>query len=211
VADQAAVDDADVVPVERQRTALESCIVFLLTSKFDNHQNDMMHRLKIQLPTIFKTVQLDPAYVAALGLFTTHEIVPTPFPQQQALFEQHSSLQRTEHMSSEIADHFREQLKVRVIQHNLRVVARYYTRIHTVRLATLLGLTLEALEGHLAELSSGGDLYLKIDRPMGIVTFQAHRLPEQVLTEWSSDVTKMLQLMESTCHLINRENMVHKV
>lgn len=51
----------------------------------------------------------------------------------------------------------------------------------------------------------------QIDRPAGIVSFDKPRAPEAVLTDWASDMGKLLGIMESTCHLINRENMVHKV
>ena len=89
-------------------------------------------------------------------------------------------------------------------------------------------------------------MYVKIDRPAGIISFKHPRAPEVVLSDWSSDVrydilsyhyalylqpslthhststnisflflsfygSKMMTLMESTCHLINRECMVHKV
>lgn len=194
----------------RKQHALESAVFFLLASKFDNHQSDMMHRVKGQLTTLFKTMPLDGLYAEALRLFTTHEIIATPFP-GQATMEAHRCLHRTDHLSDEAADFFRQQLRDRVVQHNLRVVARYYKRIRSGRLAELLGLSFEALEAHLAEIASGGDLYLKIDRPAGIVSFHERPLPEQVLTEWSSDVGKMLHLMEATCHIINRENMVYKV
>lgn len=204
-------DPAEVgADLARRQHALESCILFLLASKFDNHQSDMMHRVQSQLSTTFKTVPVDPLYAAALALFTTHEIILSPFPGQAAL-EAHSSLQRTEHQSEEIAQFFRLQLQDRVVQHNLRVVARYYQRIRSARLASLLGLSYDVLEKHLSEIASGGDLYLKIDRPAGIVSFHEPQSPEQVLTEWSSDVAKMLHLMEATCHIINRENMVYKV
>ena len=153
---------------------------------------------------------LDALYGTALSLFTTHEIIRSPFEGQAAL-EAHGSLQRTDHQSEETAQFFRQQLRDRVVQHNLRVVARYYQRIRSARLAALLGLSYDTLETHLAEIASGGDLYLKIDRPAGIVSFHEPLNPEQVLTEWSSDVAKMLHLMEATCHIINRENMVYKV
>lgn len=194
----------------RKKFALESCVFFLLASKFDNHQSDMMHRVKAQLSTLFKVLPLNDLYAEALRLFTTYEIIATPFP-GQAVLEAHGSLSRSEHLSDESAEFFRQQLRDRVVQHNLRVIARYYKRIHSARLAELLGLTFEALEVHLSEIAAGGDLYLKIDRPAGIVSFHERPLPEQVLTEWSSDVGKMLQLMEATCHIINRENMVYKV
>ncbi len=211
VAEESAVDPAEAAAfAARKQSALESCVLFLLASKFDNHQSDMMHRVKGQLSALFKALPLDGLYAEALRLFTTHEIIPTPFPGQSAL-EAHSSLARSEHQSDETAEFFRQQLRDRVVQHNLRVVARYYKRIRSARLAELLGLSFEALETHLSEIASGGDLYLKIDRPAGIVSFHERPLPEQVLTEWSSDVGKMLQLMEATCHIINRENMVYKV
>ena len=194
----------------RQQQALESCIIFLLTSKFDNHQSDMMHRLKAQLSTTFKSLVMDPLYKNVLVLFTTHEIVPTNFPGQAAL-EAHTCLSRSEHMTDDTANFFRKQMRDRVVQHNLRVVARYYTRIRSQRLATLLDLPYDVLETHLSEVASGGDLYLKIDRPAGIVSFHARPQPEQVLSDWASDVGKMLHLMEATCHIINRENMVYKV
>ena len=200
----------ETITTAAQQQALESCIIYLLMSKFDNHQSDMMHRVKGQLSVQFKGLPLDQLFAGALLLFTTHEIIPTPFPGQSVL-EAHSSLNTNEHLSAETAQYFRQQLRDRVVQHNLRVVARYYKRIHSVRLAALLDLSFEALEVHLSEISSGGDLHLKIDRPAGIVSFQERQSPEQVLTEWSSDVSKMMQLMESTCHLINRENMVYKV
>ena len=59
-------------------------------------------------------------------------------------------------------------------------------------------------------MSAHGELYIKIDRPNGIVTFQAKRSPEEVLSDWSSDLDKMMHLMEDTFHLINREIVVHK-
>ena len=64
---------------EAQKTALESAIIFLLMSKFDNEQSDMMHRIKLQLTTTYKDTSLDPLYNAALVFFTTAEIIPSPF------------------------------------------------------------------------------------------------------------------------------------
>ena len=98
-----------------------------------------------------------------------------------------------------------------MIQHNIRVIARYYKRIRMTRVSTLLNLSMLDAEKHLSDMSAAGDLHLKIDRPIGIVDFVEKQRPEEVLTEWSNDMAKMMQLMESTCHLIHRENMVYKV
>ena len=75
----------------------------------------------------------------------------------------------------------------------------------------MLGLDLDQLEQFLGEMSSSGDIYVKIDRPAGIVSFLQPRSPDTVLGDWAADISSLLGLMEATCHLINRENMVHKV
>lgn len=189
-------------PVALQ-ASLESSIIFLLVSKYDNHQMDMLHRIR-QL----KDLETLPVYASALTHFATKEVIPTPFPGQD-IIESHASLGRIG--GSEVAVKFVEALRKRVVQHNLRVIAGYYRRIRTGRLADLLGLHPVDLENHLGELASSGDAYVKIDRPAGIVSFAQPRPPAAVLSDWSSDISQLLSLMESTCHLINRENMVHKV
>jgi 26S proteasome regulatory subunit N5 len=60
-------------------------------------------------------------------------------------------------------------------------------------------------------MASSGDLYIRIDRPAGVVSFAQPRAVEDVLCDWASDIGSLTSLMESTCHLIRRENMVHKI
>lgn len=102
-------------------------------------------------------------------------------------------------------------LHTRVTQHNIRVLQTYYSCLHSSRMAGMLGLTEDSLENFLAEMSSSGDLFVQIDRPKGVVSFVQPCSPEEVLSDWSSSVGGVLSLLESTCHLINRENMVHKI
>ena len=246
--------------------AFESCITFLLLSPHDNHQMDMCHRLRLLLTKESETASvftfaLSQVFLLALTLFTTNEIIPYPFVGQDEL-ERHPCLARhavsldapapAQAASSTAAAvaampvgpaHWARLLRTRVVQHNLRTAATYYQRIHTARLAELVGLTREELEEHLSEIAEtspefialskgtkgrkgenkgGTDLsagvgstgvvgmYVKVDRPAGIITFKRPRAPEAVLSDWSSDVSQMMRLMESTCHLINREVMVHK-
>jgi 26S proteasome regulatory subunit N5 len=183
-------------------------------SKYDNQQNDMMFRIKNLLTTEWKDMKINPVHVDALNLFTTDEIIETPFA-NQAVFEQQQNLTRFDENPSNEAlssqKNFIHLLHVRVIEHNIRIVSKYYQRIRLSRLQTLLSLSLEDLETRLSDLSFSGDIYLKIDRPNGIVSFEKKRSCEEVLSEWSNDISKMMQLMETTCHLVNRENMVHKV
>ena len=41
------------------------------------------------------------------------------------------------------------------------------------------------------------------------VRFAKPKPPDEVLEDWASDVSKMLSLVEMTCHLINKETMLH--
>lgn len=83
----------------------------------------------------------------------------------------------------------------------------YYKRIHGARLAQLLGLSADRLEQEIASMVSDGSVYAKIDRPKDIVRFSATKTPEAVLSDWAADIGKLLDLVEKTTHLIQKENM----
>lgn len=106
-----------------------------------------------------------------------------------------------------LTQHWKETFHRRIVQHNIRVVSKYYQRIHGTRLAQLLQLDGSQLESELASMVSNGDVYAKIDRPQDIVRFCAPKSPEATLSEWSSDLDKLLHLVETTTHLIHKENM----
>ena len=55
---------------------------------------------------------------------------------------------------------------------------------------------------------SSKQLFAKIDRPTGIITFQATLDPSALVNAWSDDIVNLLNLVEKTCHAINKENMV---
>jgi len=190
---------------EAMREALSSCVLFLLVSPYDNHQSDMMHRLK-KLKELDMYSGLSP-YRDLLAFFTEKEIVPMNFQHKELLLA-HPSLSKH---GVDVQNHFTNTLEKRTIQHNLRVVAGYYSNIRLTRLSNLLGLTTAQIEEQLAEMSLGGDIYVKIDRPSGLVCFSKQRPAEAVLSDWAADLGKLLSLMENTYHLINRENMVHRV
>jgi len=91
-----------------------------------------------------------------------------------------------------------EDLHTRVIEHNIRVVAEYYTRITLSRLTSLLDLTPQATEETLSRLVVSGTIWARIDRPSSVVNFKAKRSAEEVMNDWSSDMQKLLGLVEKT-------------
>lgn len=81
---------------------------------------------------------------------------------------------------------------------NVRVVSQYYTRIRLSRLTTLLDLTAQQTEETLARLVVSKTVWARIDRPAGIVNFTPKRSAEDVMNDWSSDMQRLLGLVEKT-------------
>lgn len=174
--------------------ALSKAVIFLVLSPFDHDVSEMLERFK----TDPKVDQL-PAFKSALVAFTTHELIPWP-PTFEQDFKQHSEFS---------SDKLWESLHKRVIQSNIRVVSKYYTQVSAERLAQLLQLDGEKTEEYLSEMVSSKQLFAKIDRCVGTITFKKPEPPALVLNGWSADVSSLLALVDKTCHLINKENMMH--
>lgn len=104
-----------------------------------------------------------------------------------------------------------QDLRKRVIEHNVRVVAKYYTRIQMGRLTELLDLTEDETEKYISELVTSKTVYAKIDRPARIVSFARPRDADDVLNEWSSNMKSLLGLLERIDHLITKEEMMARI
>ncbi|CAL9080984.1 unnamed protein product [Musa textilis] len=103
-----------------------------------------------------------------------------------------------------------EDLKLRIIEHNILVVSKYYSRITLKRLSELLCLSLQEAEKHLSDMVVSKALVAKIDRPMGIVCFQRAKDSNDILNSWAMNLEKLLDLVEKSCHQIHKETMIHK-
>lgn len=101
--------------------------------------------------------------------------------------------------------------KTRIVEHNMRVMAKYYTRIYTKRMANLLDLTESETEEFLSNLVTNKTINGKIDRLAGIVTFENQKDINQVLNDWSYNLNNLMGYINKTTHLINKEEMVYAV
>lgn len=113
--------------------------------------------------------------------------------------------------SDEKANKRWQDLRKRVIEHNVRVVAKYYTRIRMARLTQLLDLTEDETEKYISELVTSKTIYAKIDRPARIVSFAKPRDADDVLNEWSGNMKSLLGLLERIDHLITKEEMMARI
>ncbi|XP_062007203.1 26S proteasome non-ATPase regulatory subunit 12 homolog A-like [Rosa rugosa] len=113
-------------------------------------------------------------------------------------------------LGGSLGDKAAEDLKQRIIEHNILVVSKYYSRVTLKRLAELLCLSIQDAEKHLSEMVVSKALVAKIDRPIGIICFQTAKDSNNVLNSWATNLEKLLDLVEKSCHQIHKETMVHK-
>uniref|UniRef100_A0A7S1LNF2 PCI domain-containing protein n=1 Tax=Alexandrium catenella TaxID=2925 RepID=A0A7S1LNF2_ALECA len=187
---------------EKWKKALTAHVLYLTLAAYDNEQDDMLNKLDQ-----FEAKKLDkvPAYKQLIKIFLRKEIAAWPLA-EEAEFKSHPVFQDTPH---EGASARWDMLRKRIVQHNIKVVSEYYDEIHTARLCELIGLDDKATEAELSELVCAKFVSAKIDRPAGRIRFGERQTYTDRLNDWSDGITNMLDLVENTCHLIQKEQMVH--
>uniref|UniRef100_A0A0C9RIL1 TSA: Wollemia nobilis Ref_Wollemi_Transcript_15877_1969 transcribed RNA sequence n=1 Tax=Wollemia nobilis TaxID=56998 RepID=A0A0C9RIL1_9CONI len=148
-----------------------------------------------------------PKFRALLKHVVTLEVIQwVPFWETyQTEFEQEKNLP-----GGSLVDKATEDLRQRVIEHNILVVSKYYARITLARLAELLCLSIQETEKHLSDMVVLKSLVAKVDRPAGIVCFRTAQDSNEILNSWAINIEKLLELVEKSCHQIHKETMVHK-
>lgn len=181
---------------------LTAHVAYLALSMFDNEQADMLHKLDTM-----ETKKLDkvPVFKQLVKTFIRSELAKWPVANEADL-RSHAVFQDAPHEGG--ADRW-ELLRKRVVQHNIKVVSEYYDQIKTARLCELLGLDDKETEKELSELVISKFVFAKIDRPAGEIKFGQKLTYTDRLNDWSGGLSKMLDLVENTCHLIQKEQMVH--
>lgn len=149
-----------------------------------------------------------------LKQFTVHELMRWPEVSKEYgphlcstdIFDSHPNQSGDEKAHQRWQD-----LRKRVIEHNVRVIAKYYTRIGMKRLTQLLDLTEDETEKYISELVCSKTVYARIDRPARLVSFAKPRDVDDVLNEWSHNMKSLLGLLERVDHLITKEEMMARI
>lgn len=181
---------------------LQLVVVYICLSAQDNEQVDFMNRINEDT----KLEQV-PHFKKLLTLFLTKELMR--WPNFEKIYKQ--DLDQVFTGNADQKNELWKDLRKRVVEHNIRVISGYYSRISYTRISQLLDLPSNEAEKFIADLVTGKSIFAKIDRPKGIISFNKRKNPNEFLNEWSSNVGNLLDLIENTCHLIHRENMVHKI
>ncbi|XP_041363009.1 26S proteasome non-ATPase regulatory subunit 12-like [Gigantopelta aegis] len=196
---------------DKMKEALKCVVLYMILAPYDNEQADLIHRVKED-----GNLEEIPKYRDLLKHFTTHELIN--WKQLCQSFESElktgSSANPPTHVfnsKSEGGVKRWQDLKNRVVEHNIRVMAKYYTRVRMTKMAELLDQPESETEDFLSNLVVNKTVSAKIDRLDGIVSFTSHKDPNDILNEWSYKLNDLMQLVNKTNHLINKEEMVHRI
>ena len=115
-----------------------------------------------------RTLDEIPRYKNVLERFITNEIITlAEFCQEfEAELRQSEAFSTTEAGEKRWTD-----LKARIAEHNIRMMAKYYTKIRLTRMCKLLALTESETEDCLSDMVVAGTVSAKTDRLEGIVDF----------------------------------------
>lgn len=185
-----------------RKSSFENYILYLALAPYSNEKVDF---LNITDKFYKKGLDADPILNELVRGLLTNEIIPL---QSDRLFQNVSKYEPFKKETVNCELHFKT-LERGIIHHNLKVVEMYYTRITIKRLAVLNNIATEFLEEEISSLVCDRLLRAKIDRILGIVDFRRQMQPHDYMNDWSGDVKSLLNLVEETCHLINREHVIH--
>lgn len=199
-------EDAD-----KRKEALRHVLVYVILAAHDNEQADLLERTSNE-PKLDEI----PSYKQLLKNFTTKELIH--WGKFKQLYETELCIGSEQNKATGVFDQNTEQgknaladLRKRVVEHNIRVMEMYYSRITMKRMADLLDLPITEAEKFLSDLVTSKTVFAKIDRPAGEVVFRPPKDAADTLNEWSRDTNQMMSLLNKTVHLITKEQMVHKL
>lgn len=192
----------------KKQEVMKDIVLYIILSPFDNEQSDLINRIAEE-----KYLEELPSYKELLKFFNTAEIINWTVleTQYQQLLKVGTSDSPATSVfdSSESGQQRWKDLKNRVVEHNIRIMAKYYKRVTLTRMAELLSLSLDETEEMLTNLVVNKTIWAKVNRLEGVINFKATRPANEVLTDWSHDLNHLMNNVCKINHLINKEQTVH--
>ncbi|SCP03810.1 26S proteasome regulatory subunit p55, putative [Plasmodium ovale] len=181
---------------------LKCYIIFLTLSSLDEQQNKFLNLIKIEK----KKLKEIPIFNNIVNDFINQDLIPWPLSYEEELlkfyiFNDVKFVGGTNRWNI---------FKKKVMHHNIHVISNCYNKISLNRLSELLNSSIDDSENLLSELVSNKMLDAKIDRLHGIIKFGQKKNPENLLNTWSSQIHHILNLLEESSHLIQKERMLHE-
>ncbi|CAD5214923.1 unnamed protein product [Bursaphelenchus xylophilus] len=196
---------------DKVKEILKNVVLYVLLSPHGNEQWDQVHRIHA-----IRQLELVPEYNNLLELFINEEIIAW----KDSILKTYETLLRKGTATSPAPQVFSvtdegekrwKTFKERVGEHNMRMIAKYYTQITFDRMAEILEFPVEEMESFLCNLIVTGVIPdAKIHRPSRIVNLRARKANVETLDQWGSNVRKLTDILNKVSHLILKEEMVHK-
>lgn len=188
---------------------LKHIVLYIILSSYNNEQSDLIHRIGLD-----KFLEEVPKYHELLKLFSKAELIS--WASLIGNFETMLRVGSADNVATEVFAKSNEgekrwkDLKTRVVEHNIRIMAKYYQRISINRMAQLLNLLVDEAEEIMSSLVVDKQIWAKVDRLEGIVNFTPTKHPNEVLNDWSNNINKLMASVCKVNHLINKEQMIHQ-
>uniref|UniRef100_A0A6G1SQC5 26S proteasome non-ATPase regulatory subunit 12 n=1 Tax=Aceria tosichella TaxID=561515 RepID=A0A6G1SQC5_9ACAR len=191
----------------RRQEALKNVVLYVILAPYDNEQSDLIHRISQE-----RGLDEIPEYKKLLKAFTTPELISWNFvaSQYEVLLKQGTATCLATGVfqpNTEEGEKRWKDFKSRIVEHNIRMMAKYYKRIRLERMSQLLDLSTNEAEDVLSYMVVNKTIWAKVDRLEGIVNFSAQKHPNETLNDWSRNLDTLMNLVGKTNHLINKEEM----
>ncbi|RKP21794.1 hypothetical protein ROZALSC1DRAFT_26818 [Rozella allomycis CSF55] len=151
--------------------------MFVALAPFSNEQVDLLHHIYLD-----KNLNNLPIYKELLKCLSTTEllrwvVVQDAFAQEKQTLAAFSGVEGQKRWND---------LKDRIVEHNIRVINSHYECISFKRFVQLLELNADEAEEAFSKMVVAKTIQAKMDRPLGIINFRLARKKEEVLNEWST-------------------------
>ncbi|OBA22944.1 hypothetical protein METBIDRAFT_76095 [Metschnikowia bicuspidata var. bicuspidata NRRL YB-4993] len=212
------VEIPEVKDCEGYKDLLTSIVYYIILSPFDNYQSDLIHNIK---RNVLITKNVDPKILHLLDIFTNSELIQW---EKIEMEYRHDFFTKSDVLANNEKNN--KSLQNRIIEHNLRVINKFYLFIQLKRLAFLLNVSERDAETYVSEMVNKGMISAKINRPNGVIKFDklehgtaagASQITSNsenindLLNSWIHDVDSLLEEVDSIGHLINKEEMMHGI
>lgn len=187
---------------EEKNKNFENFIIYLMITPYSNEQVDLLNIVNTRYS---RELEANVVLEKFVHKFLLTELMPLDEDNVKEQLGNFEPFQEHIEFSGEHLDSLFKQ----IIQHNLRVIEKYYTRIRLDRLSPLIGVGIDRTEQEIADMVINKRIIAKINRIDGIVKFGKKEFTNDTLNTWNYDIKSLLSKIDTTCHLINRERVVY--
>lgn len=188
---------------EERNASFKNFVVYLMITSHSNEQVDLLNIVNVRYA---RELEANPTLEKFVHKFLLSELMPLDEDNVKSQLGEYEPFNENIEFYNEHLDSLFKQ----IIQHNLRVIEKYYTKIKLDRLSPLIGVGIDRAEQEIADMVINKRIVAKINRIDGIVKFGKVKFTNDTLNSWNYDIKSLLSKIDTTCHLINREKVVYE-